>query len=227
VRGRKSWLLRGDRYLGSRVRFELVAWDHPGQGVAMEAGITPQQAIAQGLPLPAECDLVLVVFWSRIGTPLPADFETKPDGTPYLDDFDHWVKESLRCPAYLRYVDDMVLLDDDKSRLTEWREAIQERLAQERLMLHPRKANIYQTRRGVGLLGFTVFPDFRRLRGENGYRFRRRLRGMARAYGQGLIDWKTIDPSVKAWNGHAVQADTLGLRRKLFAAVCCMRGSGP
>ena len=177
MRGRKSWPLRGDRYLGSRVRFELVAWDHPGQGVAMEAGITPQQAIAQGLPLPAECD--------------------------------------------------MVLLDADKSRLTEWREAIQERLAQERLMLHPRKANIYQTRRGVSLLGYTVFPDFRRLRGENGYRFRRRLRGLARAYRKGLIDWEMIDPGVKAWIGHAVQADTLGLRRKLFAAVCFTRGSGP
>jgi len=25
----------------------------------------------------------------------------------YLDDFDHWLKESLRTPAYLRYVDDL------------------------------------------------------------------------------------------------------------------------
>lgn len=32
-------LLRGDRYVGSRVRFELVAWDQPGQGVAMQAPI--------------------------------------------------------------------------------------------------------------------------------------------------------------------------------------------
>ena len=52
----------------------------------------------------------------------------------YLDDFDHWVKEVLRAPAYLRYVDDMVLLDNDKRRLADWRDAIHERLAQERLL---------------------------------------------------------------------------------------------
>jgi RNA-directed DNA polymerase len=35
----------------------------------------------------------------------------------YLDGFDHFVKEVLGVRPYLRYVDDMVLLDDDKGRL--------------------------------------------------------------------------------------------------------------
>lgn len=33
----------------------------------------------------------------------------------YLNDFDHFVKEKLRCQAYERYVDDFVLLVNDKS----------------------------------------------------------------------------------------------------------------
>jgi retron-type reverse transcriptase len=145
----------------------------------------------------------------------------------YLDDFDHWVKETLHCRAYLRYVDDMVLLADDKSRLADWRELIRERLAADRLLLHPRKAHIYHTRRGISLLGYTVFPDFRRLRAENGYRFFRRLRGLACAYGEGRADWARIDSSVQAWIGHARHADTLGLRRKRFGGVTFTRGSGP
>jgi RNA-directed DNA polymerase len=145
----------------------------------------------------------------------------------YLDDFDHWVKETLCCSAYLRYVDDMVLLDDGKARLADWRELIRERLAVDRLLLHPRKAHIYQTRRGISLLGYTVFPDFRRLRAENGHRFRRRLVGLARAYGECRVDWRHLDASVRAWIGHAGHADTLGLRRSLFAEVSFVRGSGP
>lgn len=31
----------------------------------------------------------------------------------YLNDFDHFVKEELRCNKYLRYVDDLALFDDD------------------------------------------------------------------------------------------------------------------
>ena len=32
----------------------------------------------------------------------------------YLNPFDHFVKRELRCPAYLRYVDDFLLFADDK-----------------------------------------------------------------------------------------------------------------
>jgi formylglycine-generating enzyme required for sulfatase activity len=67
-----------------RIVIEIIAWDQPGAAVAMEAGLTPQEAIAQGLPKPEDCDLVVIVLWSRIGTPLPTDFELKVDGSPYL-----------------------------------------------------------------------------------------------------------------------------------------------
>jgi formylglycine-generating enzyme required for sulfatase activity len=76
--------LRSERRFRRRVNIEVVAWDQPGAGVAMEAGRTPQDAIARGLPNPADCDLAVVIFWARIGTPLPPDYERKPDGSPYL-----------------------------------------------------------------------------------------------------------------------------------------------
>jgi len=76
--------INGERRFRDRIDIEIIAWDQPGAAVAMEAGLTPQEAIAQGLPKPENCDLAVVVFWSRIGTQLSADFELKEDGTPYL-----------------------------------------------------------------------------------------------------------------------------------------------
>ena len=49
----------------------------------MEAGLTPQEAINRGIAKPSECDLVIVILWSRMGTPLPPEY-TKPDGTTSL-----------------------------------------------------------------------------------------------------------------------------------------------
>jgi RNA-directed DNA polymerase len=144
----------------------------------------------------------------------------------YLDNLDHWIKEVLRAPAYLRYVDDMVLLDDDKERLHERREAIRERLTRDRLRLHPRKAQVSRTRDGLNLLGYLVFPNHRRLRNDNGFRFRRRLRSFAKAYAKGWMDWEDFDASVQAWIGHARHADTLGLRQQLFSEVIFARGAG-
>ena len=76
--------ISSERRFRGRIDVEIIAWDQPGAAVAMEAGLTPQEAIAQGLPKPEDCDLVLIVLWSRIGTQLPGDFDVKEDGTPYL-----------------------------------------------------------------------------------------------------------------------------------------------
>ena len=75
--------LRNEFRYRDRIKFETVAWDQPGGGVAQEATLTPQAAIEQGLPKPSDCDVAIVLFWSRIGTPLPAEY-TKPDGSRYL-----------------------------------------------------------------------------------------------------------------------------------------------
>jgi hypothetical protein len=76
--------INSERRFRGRIDIEIIAWDQPGAAVAMEAGLTPQEAIAQGLPKPEDCDLAVIILWSRIGTPLPADFELKADDTPYL-----------------------------------------------------------------------------------------------------------------------------------------------
>ncbi len=142
----------------------------------------------------------------------------------YLDDLDHWLKEQRQVPTYLRYVDDLVLLADAKPELHDHHAALAEYLSRERLRLHPRKAQVSRTRDGLNLLGYLVFPQRRRLRNDNGLRFRRRLRGFARAYAQGRLSLNAIDPSVQAWLGHARHADTLGLRQSIFDAIPFIRG---
>jgi hypothetical protein len=139
---------------------------------------------------------------------------------------DHYIKQELKVEAYLRYVDDMVILDDDKGRLAEVRTAVQERLASDRLLLHPRKTHISPTTDGLNLLGYLVFPNHRRLRNDNGHRFNRRMRKFAQAYAQGLITLDDIKPSVHSWIGHAMHADTKRLRKRIICRTVFHRGTG-
>jgi hypothetical protein len=69
--------------LRGKVALEAVAWDKPGGGTPMLAAMSPQEAIDLGLPKPSECDIVVVIFWSRMGTPLPPIYE-KPNGSRYF-----------------------------------------------------------------------------------------------------------------------------------------------
>jgi retron-type reverse transcriptase len=142
----------------------------------------------------------------------------------FLDGFDHWVKEQCGIRAYLRYVDDITVLGRDKQRLHDFRERIRARLSAQRLRLHPRKAHIYHTARGIDLLGYQVFPYKRQLRADNGHRFTRKLRGFSRGYRAGRLDWEDFNPSVQSWISHARHADTEGLRRCIFYHTVFQRG---
>ena len=68
--------------LRGKITCEVVAWDDPYAHIPMLADETPQESINNARPRPAVCDIVIVILWSRMGTPLPGEI-TKPDGSRY------------------------------------------------------------------------------------------------------------------------------------------------
>lgn len=97
-----------------------------------------------------------------------------------LGRLDHWVKEELRVPGYVRYMDDFVLWGQDKKTLKQWfrqvRQYVREQLKQEL------KADVLLNRceRGMPFLGYRVLPNTIRLSRRSKRRFRRKLLGYER-----------------------------------------------
>ncbi|TWT40859.1 Group II intron-encoded protein LtrA [Thalassoglobus neptunius] len=124
-------------------------------------------------------------------------------GNVYLDALDHFVKEELRCKAYLRYVDDFVLLSNDKPRLAHWRMAIEQFLITLRLWLHPTKRVIIRTCDGIRFLGFRVWPNRIQLTQDHVRKVRRRLRRYQHAFEQGDLSCQEFRQRIQAWLGHS------------------------
>jgi RNA-directed DNA polymerase len=133
----------------------------------------------------------------------------------YLDPFDHFVKRELRCPAYLRYVDDFALFSNSKRQLWRWKKAIIERLAKIRLKIHKR-TQVVPLKSGIPWLGFIVYPTHRRLKARKVFNFGRHLRSRWGAYCEGKITFAEFDATVQGWINHARYADTWGLRRHIL-----------
>lgn len=164
-------------------------------------------------------------FERRVGIPI-GNLTSQFFANLYLNDFDHALKREWNIRPYLRYVDDMLALDHDKQRLADIRAWVGERLAEDRLRLHPRKAHISRVIDGLNVLGYIVYPTGRRLRNDNGHWFARKLRRRVRAWKAGKLDWETLMASVQSWIGHAGHADTGGLQKAIFSQVGFTRGAG-
>jgi RNA-directed DNA polymerase len=137
----------------------------------------------------------------------------------YLNPFDHFVVRELRCPAYLRYVDDFLLFADDKRRLREWKDSIIARLARLRLTIHEDSADARPVTEGVPFLGFVVYQERRRLKRRKGVAFLRRLRALAEGYANGEIALDQVTASVQGWVNHVRYGNTVGLRKAILGSV--------
>ena len=78
----------------------------------------------------------------------------------YMDTFDHYIKHELGIKYYGRYVDDFVIVHDDKEYLKRLIGAIRTFLRVElRLDIHPKKIYLQHYTKGVPFLGTFIKPD--------------------------------------------------------------------
>jgi retron-type reverse transcriptase len=134
----------------------------------------------------------------------------------YLNRFDHFIQENIKCHKYLRYVDDFALFSDDRQFLADARPKIEEYLTTLRLKLHPLKSQLFETKYGVNFMGFRVLPEQVRVRNDNLRRSRRRFRELQSDYRYGQISLEKLIQRIQAWEAHLKHGDTYRLRRKVF-----------
>lgn len=72
----------------------------------------------------------------------------------YLNDIDHIIKEELNCSRYIRYMDDLYLISDDKGYLECCFSRIKNELNMIELNIN-NKSGIYRLKDGVSFLGYT------------------------------------------------------------------------
>lgn len=145
----------------------------------------------------------------------------------YLHGLDNFIKRGLRQPAYVRYVDDFVLLGDDKRALAEIRRQVIAYLRGLRLRIHEPAAQARSVRQGVRFLGYRCWPTHRVLTKEKIRRARHWFRLLERAYARGLLNWPDVKARLGSWNAHAATSDGIGLRWEMLPKLRFVRaGSG-
>lgn len=142
----------------------------------------------------------------------------------YLNEIDQYAKRELKCRAYLRYVDDLLLFANDKKTLQIWRNEITLFLGKLRLTIHENKAHSRLSRTGVSFLGFQVFPEYRRLKPSNGYAFQRRLRKMKNLLHTEEITDDELRIRLQSWINHASYGDTYALRKSILLKAALYGG---
>ena len=124
----------------------------------------------------------------------------------YMNEFDQWVKHTLKAKNYIRYADDFVFLHTDKSILEEYLKDIHTFLDESlKLTLHPKKVSIATLASGVDFLGWVHFPKHRTLRTVTKRRMFRKLK--QKEYAEESV--QSYLGMLKHGNGHKLKNEIL------------------
>lgn len=140
-------------------------------------------------------------------------------GNVYLHELDTFIAQELRCGAFVRYADDILLFSNDLPWLHMARTRISQKLQDLRLVLHDRKTQISPTHTGIPFLGFRLFPAYRRIKRPAIIRFKRRMRRVFRRFAQGQIGYDRVQASIQGWVAHAAHGNTWRLRNQLLQGI--------
>ncbi|MBU1091296.1 reverse transcriptase/maturase family protein, partial [Patescibacteria group bacterium] len=134
----------------------------------------------------------------------------------YLNEFDQFVKHSLKIKHYIRYTDDFVIASENKLFLEKLIKPIADFLGKKLLLkLHPKKVEIRKFIQGIDFLGYVIMPHHRSLRTKTKQRIFKKLNKRTVEYKNGIISKQTLKQSLRSYLGVLSHADTYRLGKEL------------
>ncbi|TDO99940.1 RNA-directed DNA polymerase [Marinomonas balearica] len=103
----------------------------------------------------------------------------------YLNELDQFIKHQLKCRHYVRYVDDFVLVHQNKDQLEQWRQAIIGFLADKLALRLKPLQTLRPIKDGADFLGYIARPHYLLSRKRVLHSWQQRLHGWQSQYQQG------------------------------------------
>ncbi len=136
----------------------------------------------------------------------------------YLDQMDRLVKERLHVKYYLRYMDDCILIHEDKAFLKHCLNKMRELVEDELLLEFNQKTQIFPIRNGVDFLGFHFYMTdtgkvIRKVRQSTKKRYKKRMKKLRLDYNAGRIELEDVKKTLPGFYGHLKRGHTYRLQK--------------
>ncbi len=140
----------------------------------------------------------------------------------YLDPIDRRIKEKWRIRYYTRYMDDLILIHEDKEYLKQVLADIREYAADRLKLEFNEKTQLFPISEGADYVGWHFYLTdtgkvIKRLRTSNKRRLKRRLKGFQKRYNRYEMNLDDIKRSLSSYNGHLKHGHTYRLRKNIFS----------
>lgn len=133
----------------------------------------------------------------------------------YLNELDQLCKHELHLHYYIRYMDDVIILLDDKRKLAELKEIIENFLKDFLYLDLNKKTTICPCRYGIDFVGYRIWATHRKLKKQTARRMIRNVKRICENMAAGKTSKEELERVVASYNGILEHFNSYGLRNKL------------
>lgn len=146
----------------------------------------------------------------KVGIPI-GNYTSQYFANIYLNRFDHYIKEVLKIKYYIRYVDDFVLILENKEEAKRIKRELETYLDVNLHLKLNQKTNYYKIKQGVTFLGYKVFPNYVLIRSQRKKQMYRTIKKYNKLYEKKQLDLRKATLTLKSWKAHMKIADAYNL----------------
>ena len=144
-------------------------------------------------------------------------------GNMYMDPLDQYAKRELGIKRYVRYMDDIIIVDNDKERLHEYGRKLTEFLEERLKLKFNSKTALRPVKCGCEFVGVLIYDDHAILRKSTSLRMKRHMREVAEGYADGKISFAEANATVQSYKAILDRVDGKNFRENLFKEFALIR----
>lgn len=133
----------------------------------------------------------------------------------YLNELDQYCKHRLKIHYYIRYMDDVIILGQDKETLHRWKAAVETFLQEELALDLNSKTSIRPVCQGVEFVGVRIWPTHMKLRKSTVRRIKREVRKISALYAAGDMTRQDFYRRIASIRGLLKHTESASLRWRL------------
>lgn len=145
----------------------------------------------------------------------------------YLNELDQFCKHVLKIKRYVRYMDDVIILDSDKAILWQYKNDIESFLNNTLKLDLNNKTAVRPIESGVEFVGFRIWPTHVKLKKKSAVKIKHKLKIVQRAYSKGEITLESAKQSLASYLGIMEYFNSYNYKRKVLRNFVLVKSSEP
>jgi RNA-directed DNA polymerase len=151
---------------------------------------------------------------SKKGIPI-GNYTSQYFANIYLSLLDDYIKEKLNIKYYVRYMDDFVILLNNKEECQFVKEKINYFITNNLLLEFNPKTRYYPRKMGINFCGYRIYETHILIRNSSKIKIKKDLKKWQKLKSKDKLDIKKMEASFNSWNAHVSHANSYNITQKI------------